>query len=353
MKFDYDDITLVPAETSKIRSRYQTIKLKYGEPYNRLMTAPMDTVCNDIKSAKQFKQYHIDVVLPRYTTHKRGFQLRNNNFTFSITLSQLYQMLSSDFETISTYDNLKLKRTDKFCLDVANGHLEHVISGIKNFKQKFPHRKLIVGNIGNPQTYRILSKTKADAIRVGIGAGSGCLTSEQTSIYYPMASLVKECYDVKKELEAKKLHTPKIIADGGIRKYADIIKALNLGADYVMIGGLFNKMAESSPQAYLFKWFPISKRTSKIWYQDIPIYKKFRGMSTKEVQRENDKKNVRTSEGIVKYNRIKYDLNSWLENFNHYLRSAMSYCNSEDLDDFIGKQNYIKISNQAYKRFNK
>mgnify|MGYP006430159765 CR=1 FL=1 len=344
MKFDYDDIALVPAETSKIKSRYTSIELKTKEPYNRLMTAPMDTVCNSGKSVERFKNRHIRVVLPRYSMFKKS--LRHFYYvTYSITLQSLKERINFGKITPKNYYQI----IDKICLDMANGHLEHAIPLIKKFKLTFPDKKLIVGNIGNPQTYRILAKTGVDAIRVGIGAGSGCLTSEQTSIYYPMASLVKECYDVKKELD----HAPKIIADGGIRKYADIIKALNLGADYVMIGGLFNKMVESSPRSYLFRWIPISEGLSKKIYKTFPVYKKFRGMSTKEVQLQHGKQNIRTSEGIRKYNRVRYDLDSWLDNFNHYLRSAMSYSDSKDLEDFIGKQNYIRISNKAYKRFSK
>ena len=38
----------------------------------------------------------------------------------------------------------------------------------------------------------------------------------------------------------------KVIADGGIRNYNDVIKALALGADYVMIGGLFATFIESA-----------------------------------------------------------------------------------------------------------
>ena len=47
------------------------------------------------------------------------------------------------------------------------------------------------------------------------------------------------------------------------------------------------------------------------------------------------------------------DLEQDSENFKDYLRSTMSYCNAKTLEDFIGKAEYIFISNSARKRFEK
>ena len=66
---------------------------------------------------------------------------------------------------------------------------------------------------------------------------SGCLTSANTGVHFPMASLIYECYQYKK----KESYNTKIVADGGFRNYDDIIKAIMLGADYVMLGGILNK----------------------------------------------------------------------------------------------------------------
>ena len=76
-------------------------------------------------------------------------------------------------------------------------------------------------------------------------------------------------------------------------------------------------------------------------------------MSTKEVQKKWGKKNLTTSEGVVRYRRIEYTLEKWVNNFEDYLRSAMSYSNAQTLEDFIGYADIIKITDNAYNRFKK
>ena len=177
-----------------------------------------------------------------------------------------------------------------------------------------------------------------------------CSTTVHTGIGYPMGSLISECY-----FEACKLDNPaKIVADGGMQNYSDIVKALALGADFVMLGNIFNKAIESSGDNYLWKRIKVSQKIAEWAYSyKIPVYKKFRGMSTKEVQRKWGKQHLTTSEGVVRYRRVEYTLSQWLENFEAYLRSAMSYTNSKNLSEFIGRTDIIKISNNSYNRFKK
>jgi hypothetical protein len=55
---------------------------------------------------------------------------------------------------------------------------------------------------------------------------------------------------------------------------------------------------------------------------------------------------------VRKY-KVEYKLSKWLENFEDYLRSNMSYCNANSLQNFIGKVDYNIISTNALNRFNK
>ena len=137
------------------------------------------------------------------------------------------------------------------------------------------------------------------------------------------------------------------------KNFSDVIKALALGADYVMMGSTFNKTIESAGYNYLWGIKLHNTTSELLWRWGLPIKKKYRGMSTKAVQRSWGKSQLVTAEGITKYQKVEYALGQWTENFKDYLRSAMSYSNAKKLDDFIGVAQYVFITDAARRRFDK
>jgi len=328
-KFDFNDILIKPATTSTISSR-KTINPFY-DGFLPLITAPMDTVINN-NNEKVFTDLRIGTCMPRGEYTQKGF------ISYSID------------EIFSKYLVRELKEDGKYLIDIANGHMEKLVEITTIIKKKYPNMTLMVGNIANPQTYAILSKAGADLIRVGIGNGGGCSTTVHTGIGFPMASLIKECYDLSCTLE----NPAKIVADGGMQNYSDIIKALALGADYVMMGSIFNKAIESCGDNYLWGKIKVGYYDAEFAYRmKIPVYKKFRGMSTKEVQKKWGKEVLTTSEGVIRFRKVEYTMKQWVENFEAYLRSAMSYTNATNLKEFIGQVEIIQITDNAYNRFKK
>ena len=214
---------------------------------------------------------------------------------------------------------------------------------------------LMVGNVANPFTYVEYCKINVDYIRIGIGNGQACLTTANTGVGYPMASLIKECFDLKKKYYLR----GKIVADGGFKNYDDINKALALGADYVMLGSMLNKCLEScSPTIEEYKTHKkpyIQDGDGNLTLElikDKRLFKEYRGMSTKAVQKAWGKTVLTTAEGITKYNLVEYTLAGFVENLEDYLKTAMSYTSSANLETFK-ESKCNEITPAAFRRFNK
>lgn len=197
-----------------------------------------------------------------------------------------------------------------------------------------------------------------------------CITSSNTGIHYPMASLISEIFEIKQELA--KTHDekilPKIVADGGIRNYNDVIKALALGADYVMVGSIFSSLIESSASTYMKQdgeYVKIDKDAKIVernnsfiiqtnWrsYFTTELYKKFYGMASKNGQIDLCGKKTKTSEGVTKYIKVTTHLFKWVDNMVDYMKSAMSYLNINNIKD-INKARVVIVSNNTYNSINK
>jgi len=342
-QFDFDDVLIVPKTKTHVSSRYKGIILPRSLP---LFTAPMDTVV-DMENMFEFMENGIGVTLPRTIKHD-DYHLIPNGVFVSMGFEDLDELLKTSFRNV--------KKGLCIVIDVANGHMQKLFDYCREIKRLRPDIVLMIGNIANPKTYLWYAKnTDVDYIRVGIGNGGGCLTTKQSGVGYPMASLIHETSEVRKKFlkENPGIRTPAIVADGGMKDHSDIIKALALGADYVMIGSIFNKALESCAQNHLYG-FKISKKLAKHFLKKgRPVKKYFRGMSTKGAQKAMGKTSFKTSEGVTRYRRVEYTLSGWVENFEHYLRNAMSYSSAQDLDEFIGNVEFCQITTKAYDRFNK
>jgi IMP dehydrogenase/GMP reductase len=344
MKYDWNDISIIPESLSDISSRKEIDPTWSGKL--PLFTAPMDKVIDET-NVSHFVENNINVCLPRHVKWeemKKSHPNECDNFFYSYGLDEIIELLDK-----------KTQLPKRVLIDVANGHMLKLWETAKIIKETFGDKiELMVGNIANPDTYRKYCEIGVDYIRVGIGGGSACTTSANVSIHYPMASLIEECAYIKGAYDKP----TKIIADGGFKNYSDIIKALALGADYVMLGGVFNKCLESCGENFM-------KDSQEQYYQVDSIkalnafdtggtvYKYYRGMSTKEVQKSWNRAELKTGEGITKYNKVEYTLNGWCENFTDYLKSAMSYCGSRNLQSFIGEVQWKVISPNSFLRFHK
>ena len=323
------DICTIPTRTTDIESRKEcNIEIdgleKSGISRFPLIVAPMSCVLSE-SNWKEFRENKINVVIPRTV-----------DFTTRIKLSEVVMCA---FSLKEAKDILLMPENNIrkwcICLDMANGHMKAQIGLGSQLRDRFKNRLVLMGgNIANPETYSEYNYAGFDYVRVGIGGGNGCLTSTQTSINYPMASLLNDMVKVKKKLDPIIPAKCKIVADGGISCYSDIIKCFALGADFVMMGRVFSQAALKGENI------------------GDPLH--YYGMSTTYAQTlmGASKDNLKTSEGKFLDLKKEYTLSGWVENFSDYLRSAMSYCDSRTLSEFTEKSICHVVSQNSSVKIN-
>jgi IMP dehydrogenase len=128
---------------------------------------------------------------------------------------------------------------DALVVDIAHGHSDSAIEMVRTLKAQFPQIEIVGGNVATAEGVRDMVDAGADVVKVGVGAGSICITRIVTGFGVPQLSAVAECAEAGHELGVP------IIADGGIRTAGDITKALAAGASSVMLGSLLAGTDES------------------------------------------------------------------------------------------------------------
>ncbi|MFM9106215.1 MAG: guanosine monophosphate reductase [Chloroflexota bacterium] len=120
-------------------------------------------------------------------------------------------------------------------LDIAHAHSEHAIEIIRTCKRRWPDVPFIAGTIATYDAAMDLYEAGADSLKVGIGAGSICITRVNTGAGVPQVTAIMDVARARNE------HYPGryVLADGGAANSGDIVKALAAGADAYMGGSLF------------------------------------------------------------------------------------------------------------------
>jgi IMP dehydrogenase len=222
---------------------------------------------------------------------------------------------------------------DVVVIDTAHGHTKGVITAIRRIKTAWPKLPVIAGNVVTPEGVTDLINAGADAVKVGVGAGSICTTRIISGSGFPQLSAIYAC---AKAAQAKDIP---IIADGGIKYSGDIVKAIAAGAETVMLGSLMAGLEESPGEMILYEGRQ---------------YKSYRGMGSLGAMQGYGRDRYGTGqsgsgklvpegvEGMVPY---KGTLSDFTYQLVGGLRSGMGYAGAADLNDLRTKTKLVRITN--------
>ena len=227
---------------------------------------------------------------------------------------------------------------DVLVVDIAHGHSENALSTVRNIKKAFPDCELIAGNVATAQGTEDLIKAGVDAVKVGVGSGSICITRVITGSGVPQLTAVLDCAKIGKD------HGIPIISDGGTRTSGDATKGLAAGASSVMIGSMLGGTDES-PGTVLTK---NGKR-----------FKVYRGMASlaASIGRKSkltgsisldDDLNDYVAEGVEAMVPYKGTVIDILKQLTGGVRSGLSYCGARTILQMQNNAEFIKMSRAGF-----
>ncbi len=228
---------------------------------------------------------------------------------------------------------------DLLVLDIAHGHSDHALQMVRRLKAEFPQAEVMAGNVATPEGVRDLAEAGADAVKVGVGSGSICITRVVTGSGYPQLSAILESARVARDLDVP------LVSDGGVRQGGDLTKALAAGASSVMVGGLLAGTTES-PGASVIR--------------DGRRYKVVRGMASltanvsrlevdqhREVDPEDWERVV--PEGVEATVPYRGDVADVLYQLVGGLRSGMTYVGASSLQEMWEHAEFVRITGACFK----
>ena len=319
----FDDVLLVP-QYSDIESRSEvninsdlTDKITLHLP---VISSPMDTI-TELPMAKEMSRAGGLGIIHRYNTIPEQAEMVHEAMLDLVDHPAAAIGVTGDY--LKRAKALVASGAQILCIDVAHGHHAMMKNALGKLKAEFEnHVHLMAGNVGTLEGLNALAEWGADSVRCGIGGGSICSTRLVTGHGVPTLQNIIDC--------ARTHHDVKIIADGGIKKSGDIVKALAAGADFVMIGSMFAGTTETPGQVF----------TS----QSGKKYKVYRGMASKDAQTDWRGKSS-TPEGISTTVAFKGSAKHVLQDLAGGIKSGLSYTGARNLFELRTKAQFIKQTN--------
>ena len=271
----YKDVSLLP-NFSKAWSRKDcSTKVNFcgREFLNPVIPANMSCVI-DVDMARSLDSNGYFYILHRFYDYDYIFEWVKGNQDLNCVSISIGVNPEKDHLLLERISGSHL-RVDFITIDVANAHNVRVLGTIEEIKSCFNsyfHPKIIVGNICTKEAVEDLALLGIDAVKVGLSCGASCTTYNNTGVGSPMFSTILDVVPVAKKLGVQ------VIADGGIREFGDVCKALVAGADMVMVGSMIAACVDS-PAKTVIRTEDEQDDEGREWYRDSK-FKEFFGSAS-------------------------------------------------------------------------
>ncbi|MDD2353764.1 MAG: IMP dehydrogenase [Patescibacteria group bacterium] len=328
--FSFNDVLVVP-KYNKIASRKEVnFQTKVTKNYSidiPIIAANMDTVCESKMAIAIGKLGGLGVIHRFMTVSEQ---------TEEVKKVKAENLIAAAAVGVKDYEErvkaLNEAGVNIIVLDVAHGHSKRTGKTLDYIKEVYPDIDVMVGNVATKDAAEYFISKKADAIKIGIGPGSMCITRIMAGAGVPQITAIMDVY------EASQGRVP-LCADGGMKNSGDIVKAIGAGADCIMSGSLFAGTLESP---------------GEIIKIDEEEYKEYRGMASylatvKKLGLDGKKVDeVVHVEGEMTKIKYKGSIRPIINKLLGGLASGMTYTGSKTIEALKGKADFIEISSAGY-----
>lgn len=228
---------------------------------------------------------------------------------------------------------------DVLVVDIAHGHSDNAINTVQMIKKAFPNCELVAGNVATGDGASDLIKAGVDAVKVGVGSGSICITRVVTGSGVPQLTAVLDSVKVARD------HGVPVVSDGGVRNSGDITKALAAGASSVMIGSLFGGTDESPGKTMVKngKKFKMYRGMASFY---ASLGRKYREEGPQVV--DADDLNDYVPEGVEAMVPYKGSVVEIVRQLSGGLRSGLSYCGAKTIGEMQRNAEFIKMTSAGF-----
>ncbi|MCH6258011.1 IMP dehydrogenase [Puniceicoccaceae bacterium K14] len=228
--------------------------------------------------------------------------------------------------------NLVSEKVNAIAVSTAHGHSKGVGETVKLLRSKFKDLTLIAGNVTSASGVEYLADCGANAIKIGQGPGSICTTRIVAGVGIPQLSALHVASQGAKKKGVR------IIADGGITKSGDMVKALTQ-SDAVILGSMLAGSREAPGE--------IIEINGK-------LYKQYRGMGSLSAMKKGsaaryghdkkDKTRKFTAEGVEGMKEVRGPVANLLAEYAGGIQSGMGYLGAANLTDLKKNARFVRIS---------